>query len=312
MARQLPPLNALRAFEAAARHLSFTRAAEELHVTQAAVSHQVKALEAYLGTPLFRRQNRAILLTDAGQSYLPHVREALDAIAQATTTLLARRERGPLRVTTLQSLAAKWLLPRISRFRAAHPDIDVLLSTSVEQADLHRGEFDAALRFSRGGEPDLETTHVMDEAIFPVCSPGLRDGTPPLRAPADLRHHTLLQDQVHDTRDDPGWHIWLAQAGVRDVDPNRGPGYSDSSLVLQAAIAGQGVALARRALVLDDLAAGHLVVPFGPALATGFKYWFLTTRAKARDPRVRAFRAWLLQQVDEARLDRNIETPVPC
>ncbi|RDD63755.1 transcriptional regulator GcvA [Ferruginivarius sediminum] len=303
MSRRLPPLNALRAFEAAARHLSFTKAAEELFVTQAAVSHQVKALEAQLGLALFRRKNRAILLTDAGQAYLPVVRDAFDNIAEATERLQAGEDDGPLRITTLQSFAAKWLLPRLSRFRAVHPDIDVLLATSEEAVDLHKGDMDAAIRFTELRETDLEMVHLMNETMFPVCSPALRDGTPPLETPVDLRHHTLLQDRCHDSPADPGWRVWMEAAGLRGIDPHRGPGYSDSSLVLQAAVAGQGVALGRRSLAIDDLGAGHLVSPFGPVLRTGYSYWFVCTPAKARDPRVRAFREWLGKQIREERLD---------
>lgn len=297
MARRLPPLNALRAFEAAARHLSFTKAAEELHVTQAAVSHQVKQLEETLGVVLFRRLNRTILLTDAGQAYLPPLREAFDAIATATAEVTARRETGPLRVSVLPSFAAKWLLPRLPRFREAHPECDLLLSASNEVADLHREGIDAAIRFGLGPYPDLEVTPLMREHVFPVCSPRLLEGPRPLRVPEDLKHHVLLQDQVHDTPDDPGWRVWLDAAGVTGIDPARGPGYSDSALVLQAAVDGQGVALSRRSLAQDDLAAGRLIKPFGPDLVSGFSYRFVTTRAGARDPRIRAFRDWLVAQV---------------
>jgi len=310
MPRRLPPLNALRAFEAAARHLSFTKAAAELHVTQAAVSHQVKALEDYLRTPLFRRQNRAILLTDAGQAYLPPVREALDAIAAATAEVTQIRATGPLRISTLPSFAVKWLLPRLPRFHqgrtgeagAGHPD--VMLSTSIETVDLHHDDFDAAIRFTRPRDSDLAVTHLMDDEVFPVCAPTLLTGHPPLEKPADLRHHTLLQDVVNDTCDDPGWHVWLAAAGIPDLDVTYGPGFSDSSMVVQTAIAGHGVALTRHSLVRDDLASGQLVRPFGPRLRTGFSYWFVTTHAKARDPRVKAFRDWLLAEVEAGGFDR--------
>lgn len=305
MARRLPPLNALRAFEAAARHLSFTKAAEELHVTQAAVSHQVKHLEQSLGLPLFRRTNRAILLTDAGQSYLPAVREALDAIAEATERIGSQRQRGPLRISVLPSFAAKWLMPRLARFREEHPNIDVLLSATNELVDLHQEEVDAAIRFGRGTYPDLDITFLMSESVFPVCSPRLLEGAHPLKRPGDLKHHTLLHDEVLGTVDDPDWRIWLAAAGIDDIDPRRGPGYSDSSLVLQAAIAGQGVALARSTLAHDDLLAGHLVKPFGPTLRSGFRYRFVSTRLRARDPRVQAFRGWLLTQIQAEGFDRT-------
>ncbi len=310
MPRHLPPLNALRAFEAAARHLSFTKAAAELHVTQAAVSHQVKALEEYLQTPLFRRQNRAILLTDAGQAYLPPVREALDAIAAATTEVARTRAVGPLRISTLPSFAVKWLLPRLPRFHqnattgGERASPDVMLSTSIETVDLYNDNFDAAIRFTHGRQGELSWTQLMDDEVFPVCAPALMDGPAPLKTPADLRHHTLLQDVVNDTCDDPGWHIWLEAAGVREQDLTFGPGFSDSSMVVQTAIAGHGVALTRHSLVRDDLASGQLVCPFGPRLRTGFSYWFVTTPAKARDPRVKAFREWLLAEIRAGGFDR--------
>lgn len=305
MARRLPPLNALRAFEAAARHLSFTKAAEELHVTQAAVSHQVKTLEDHIGVALFRRRNRAILLTEAGQSYLPAVRDALDAIADATRRVSARRERGPLRISVLPSFAAKWLLPRLPRFRERHPDIDVLISTSTELVDLHQDDIDAAIRFGRGGYSDLDVTFLMGEMVFPVCSPRLLDGPHPLRRPEDLARHTLLHDEVSGAPDDPDWVAWLAMAEVTGVDPERGPGYSDSGLVLQAAIAGQGVALGRTSLAHDDMTAGHLVMPFGPALRSGYTYRMVCTRTKAQDFRVQAFRDWLLEAVRAEGFDRR-------
>lgn len=314
MARRLPPLNALRAFEAAARHLSFTKAAQELHVTQAAVSHQVKGLEDHLQIRLFRRRNRALLLTDAGQTYLPPVRDALDAIAAATEQLHGTRHEGPLRISTLPSFAVKWLLPRLPRFEesalasgvelSTTMNNDVMLSTSLDVVDLHDDNFDAAIRFTHGQNTDLDVTHLMDDAVFPVCAPGLREGPNPLNAPADLRHHVLLQDVVRDTPDDPGWHVWLAAAGLDGMETRRGPGFSDSSMVIQTAIAGHGVALARHSLVRDDLASGQLVCPFGPVIRTGFSYWFATTPGKTRDPRVRAFRDWLLRQIREEGFDR--------
>jgi len=321
MPRRLPPLNALRAFEAAARHLSFTKAAAELHVTQAAVSHQVKALEDYLQTPLFRRQNRAILLTDAGQAYLPPVREALDAIAAATIEVARSRAAGPLRISTLPSFAVKWLLPRLPGFHQGNRDagvsvstqlsVDVMLSTSLDVVDLHHDNFDAAIRFTHADHSELSVTHLMNDEVFPVCAPALLDGDRPLKTPADLRHHTLLQDVVRDTPDDPGWGIWLDAAGVSGLETTRGPGFSDSSMVIQTAIAGHGVALARHSLVRDDLASGQLVCPFGPRIRTGFSYWFATTAAKARDPRVKAFREWLLARIEADGFDRIGQEDAP-
>jgi LysR family glycine cleavage system transcriptional activator len=306
MARRLPPLNAARAFEAAARHLSFTEAAAELNVTQAAVSHQVRALEDWLGLALFRRGNRRIDLTDAGRAYLPELRAGLDRIAAATAAVAERAERGAVHLTTLQSLASKWLLPRLPDFHARCPQIDVLIAATDRCADLHREEVHLALRFTtreRVARQDLVAVHVMDEAIFPVCAPALLAGDPPLAAPADLARHVLLRDCVADTPEDPGWTVWCRSA---DIDPPAaGPerGFSDSALVLQAAIAGQGVALARLSLVRDDLAAGRLVRPFGPVLKTRYAYWAAATPAVAQQPRVRRLIDWLRDQARDQAAD---------
>jgi LysR family glycine cleavage system transcriptional activator len=295
VSRQLPPLNALRAFEAAARHLSFTRAAEELHVTQAAVSHQVKALEQRLGVMLFRRLNRALMLTDPGQAYLPAIRDAFDAIAQATRRLKAQEAAGSLTVSTMDSFAAKWLVPRLGRFRAKQPDIDVRISTSDRLVDFAHEDVDLAIRCGRGDYPGLQVARLLTEDIFPVCSPALVDGDPPLRAPEDLRHHTLLHDNMRQD-----WRMWLMAAGLDDVDPTRGPAFSLSSLVVQAAVDGQGVALGRGALVGDDLAAGRLVRPFTGSLPADFAYYIVYPEVAARQPKIVAFRDWLF---DEARRD---------
>ena len=291
MARRLPPLNGLRAFEAAARHLSFTRAAEELNVTQAAVSHQVKALEARLGIALFRRLNRALRLTEAGQAYLPAVRDAFDAIAEATGRLEAHRSGGVLTVTTLDSFAAKWLVPRLGRFRAGHPDLDVRISTSDGMVDFARDDIDLGVRYGGGQYPGLHTVRLMTEDIFPVCSPALLDGDRPLASPADLRHHTLLHD---DMRED--WRMWLLAAGVGGVDPTRGSAFSHSHLVVQAAVDCQGVALGRGALVAEDLAAGRLVRPFDISLPAKFAYYIVCPEATAEQPKIVAFRDWLLEE----------------
>ncbi|MFQ5776138.1 MAG: transcriptional regulator GcvA, partial [Kiloniellaceae bacterium] len=295
MARRLPPLNALRAFEAAARHLSFTRAAEELHVTQAAVSHQIKALEEALGVKLFRRFNRRLMLTDAGQLYLPGLSEAFDRIHAATQRLRAEEASGPLKVSVANSFAAKWLLPRLPAFRARHPDIDVEVSASDRLVDFTRDDVDMGIRYGLGRYPGLRVELLMEDMIFPVCSPRLMEGAHPPRAPGDLRHHTLLHDEVPQD-EFPDWRAWLAAAGVAGVDAQRGPRYSHSSLVIQAAIDGQGVALARGSLVGLDLEAGRLVQPFGPALTSNFACYVVSPVATAERPKIKAFREWLFEQ----------------
>jgi LysR family glycine cleavage system transcriptional activator len=298
--RRLPSLNALRAFEAAARHLSFTKAAAELNVTQAAISHQVKSLEEQLGLRLFRRLNRRLLLTDAGQTYVSGLTVAFDGIAEATERATAERSGGNLRISTLPSLAAKWLLPRLSRFRARHPEIDVLVSASHGLADFRRDDLHLAIRYGKGNYPGLETVPLMDDEIFVVCSPKLLDDGPPLRTPADLRHHTLLHDtSVEADRRD--WRVWLERVGETEVDPDRGPGFSDSNLIIEAVMAGEGVALTRRSLAADDLAAGRLVIPFGPITPSTNRYYIAYPRANAELSKVRKFIQWLLDEVEADR-----------
>ncbi|MFQ5995526.1 MAG: transcriptional regulator GcvA, partial [Acidiferrobacterales bacterium] len=257
MARRLPPLNAVRAFEAAARHLSFTKAAEELHVTQAAISHQVRALEGYLGFKLFRRLNRALVLTEEGQTYLPPVKRVFDQLFEATKRLTESESRGRLTVSVLPSFAARWLVPRLGRFREAHPDIDVRVAPAAELVDFARDDVDVAIRYGRGRYLGLRVDRLMTEDIMPVCSPALLKGAKVLKRPSDLAHHTLLHDEDHGD-----WRTWLIAAGAKDVDATRGTVFTDSGMLIQAAVGGQGVALARGALAADDLAADRLVRPF--------------------------------------------------
>jgi LysR family glycine cleavage system transcriptional activator len=298
IARRLPPLNAARAFEAAARHLSFTLAAEELSVTQAAVSHQVRALEDWLGVQLFHRANRRIELTEAGRAYLPGLRDGLDRIAASTAAVADQARRGPLHISALQSLTARWLLPRLPGFYERYPDQDVLLAAGDRPVDLHLEDFHLAVRFTtreRAEAQGLVATYLMDEAIFPVCAPALAAGAPALRTPADLSAQVLLHDKVDDTAEDPGWTVWCQAAGIAVPDaPARH--FSDAALVLQAATAGQGVALARLSLVREDLASARLVRPFGPVVRTRFSYYAVATPVLAQQPRVRAMVDWLVDQ----------------
>jgi len=292
MARRLPPLNALRSFEAAARHLSFTKAANELNVTQAAVSHQIKGLEEALGVKLFRRLNRALLLTEPGQSYLPAVRDALDTLAAATERITRHDETGILTVSALPSLASIWLVPRLNRFLEANPDIQVRLDASEQLVDFGNGDVDVGSRYGRGDYPGLHTERLMTEDIFPVCAPSLPRPDRPLARPEDLKHHTLLHD---DLRLD--WRMWLMAAGVDGVDPTRGLTFNASDMVIRAAIEGQGVALGRSALAADALADGSLIKPFDVILPADFAYYVVCAEADVDRPKVRAFRDWLFSDV---------------
>lgn len=290
---RLPPLRALRSFEAAARHLSFSKAADELFVTPAAISHQVKALEDWLGLTLFKRMNRAVMLTDEGQSYLVGIREGLEVIRIATEKVMKQDAAGSLHVNTLPSFAARWLLPRLSRFREEYPDIDVRLSASDQLTDFNREEVDVVIRYGHGNYPGLRVDKLLTEDVmFPVCSPSLLKGEHPLRNPEDLKYHTLLHD---DMRID--WQTWLALAGVKDVDPKKGPSFNDSSMVLTAAMEGQGVALGRSTLAADDLMAGRLVQPFNVhAIKAHHAYYIICPEETADRPRITAFRNWLMKE----------------
>ena len=285
----LPPLAALRAFEAAARHLSFTRAADELHVTQTAISHQIRGLEERLGVRLFRRLPRGLVLTDEAQRYLPAVRDAFARLEAATAELLARRTGGPLTASVLPSFAAKWLVPRLGRFRAANPDIDLRISTSQHLVDFAREDVDIGLRMGRGHYPGLRVDRLFGETLVPVCSPALLAGEAPLRRPQDLKHHVLLHED-----DETGWRLWLELAGVEGVDVSHGLTFTDAAMSVQAAAEGQGVALARTALAAWDIAAGRLVRPFDVSMPHDLAYYLVCPEASAERPRIAAVRAWLL------------------
>ncbi len=301
MAERLPPLNALRSFEVAARHLSFTKAAAELNVTHSAVSHQIKALEDWLGVTLFRRINRGLVLTDSGQAYLKPVRESFQRLGEATRRLRAKERSGPLTVSVMPSFAGKWLVPRLRRFRERHPDIDVRISATSQLTDFDRDDVDIAVRYGRGRwADDLRVELLMRESMFPVCSPKLLEGPIPLKTVADLRHHTLLTD--YDWRLD-FWQLWLDAAGVVDVVPQHGLSFNYANLMLQAAIDGLGVGLSQNTLARDDLVAGRLVKPFDITLPTDYAYYVVAPELTADRPKIVAFRNWLLDEAGIGRAD---------
>jgi len=293
MSRRLPPLNALRAFEAAARHLSFTRAAEELFVTQAAVSHQVKALEDWLGAKLFHRVNRGLRLTEEGQDYMPTLRDAFDAMAAATERLMRVESGQRLTLSTTDSFAAGWLVPRLKRFRARHPEIDVRLTTTDVSVDFARSDVEMSIRYGTGPWPGTETIKLFEEEIFPVCSPKLLEGEHPLREPADLRFHTLLHDDMTVT-----WENWIKAAGVAGVDAERGPLYMHSNLVTQAAIDGEGVALGRSRLIAREIDEGRLVRLFELSLPSAFSWFVVYPEASRQRPKIIAFRDWVFEEAE--------------
>ena len=311
MSYRLPPLNALRAFEAAARHLSFRKAAEELHVTPAAISHQMKILEEQLGVQLFRRLTRAIELTEVGRSFLPKLREGFDAFAQAVERVRAFENTGILTVAVAPSFAVKWLIPRLYRFVTAHPDIDVRISANMRLVDARRrdsqanltreneidGDADIDIRFGSGKYPHCRVDKLFQVSLTPLCSPRLLEGMRPLRKPQDLRYHALLHDDTLDVSEGrPDWAMWLKAAGAEDVDASRGPHFNHSILGLEAAIDGLGVLLGNKELAAHDLATGRLVAPFDLTLEMNLAYYVVSPEATADRPKVALFRDWLLSE----------------
>jgi LysR family glycine cleavage system transcriptional activator len=295
MSARLPSLNGLRAFEAAARHLSFTNAAAELNVTQTAISHQIRRLEEELGIRLFIRQNRALALTPQASDYLPGVRAAFNDLRLATDRLLRKDNDHVLTVSTLASLAAKWLLPRLSAFQEAHPDIDVRITTSTSMVDFKNGDVDAAIRYGRGRWPGLRADWLTADQVFPVCSPALLQGDRPLRTPEDLVHHTLLHSSGGY---DDDWRLWLTAAGLpADISKQPGLSFDMIFMTLQAAIDGLGVAVGRTTYVEGDLAKGRLVVPFKISLPADAGFYLVSPEAAANTPKLKAFREWLLASV---------------
>jgi LysR family glycine cleavage system transcriptional activator len=292
MTARLPSLNGLRAFEAAARHLSFTVAASELNVTQTAVSHQIRRLEEELGIRLFVRQNRALALTPEAKDYLPGVRAAFNDLRLATDRLLRRDDDHVLTVSTLASLAAKWLLPRLSTFQESHPGIDVRITTSPGLVDFRNGDVDAAIRYGRGHWPGTRAEWLTADELFPVCSPALLEGDKPLRCPEDLVHHTLLHSSGGY---DDDWRLWLTAAGLpSNISKQPGLTFDLIFLTLQAAIDGSGVAMGRTSYVEADIAKGRLVVPFKVTLPADAGFYLVSPEAKADPPKLRAFRQWLI------------------
>lgn len=301
MARPLPPLNALRAFEAAGRHLSFTKAAAELNVTPAAVGHQVKALEALLEVRLFRRLTRALRLTDAGQAALPTLSQGFVKLAQGVEQMRAHCESGVLTISVSPSFGAMWLLPRLERFRIRRPDIEIRIDGTDRLVDLARDDADVALRYGPGGYNGVRVDCLFSQVNTPVCSPALLSGEHPLRQPDDLRHHTLLHVEWKDA--EASWRMWLLAAGLQDIDPTRGPRFTMENMAVQAALDGHGVALIGDILVADDLAGGRLVRPFDPSFSTplSFSYYLLSAKDSDGQPKVEAFRDWLLEEARASR-----------
>jgi LysR family glycine cleavage system transcriptional activator len=288
MIRRLPSLNALRAFEAAARHGSFTRAALELGVTHGAVSRQVQALETQLGQALFRRSNRKVELTDAGAAYRTEIEGAFDRIAAATVRVAEAGARRMLRVTALPTFTIRWLIPRLSDFQIRNPEIEVRLTTASEKIEALREPVDVIIRGGPERWPGFARTRFLDEGRTPVCSPALLKRTP-LRRPADLKRHTLL----HAATLRGVWPEWLAAAGVPDLATAGELVFEHFYLSIQAAVDGLGVAMGPLSLVAEDLAQQRLVLPFRAPVLPARGYFMYVAEASAKDPATQAFCQWL-------------------
>lgn len=296
MLRRLPPLNALKAFEAAARSESFTRAAEELFVTQGAVSHQVKALEETLGVKLFSRERQRLVMTEAGREYLAVVRDALDRIAVGTERLVQRQTSGVLTVSTSPDFAAKWLVHRLGRFAEAHPGIDLRVSATIQQVDFAREDVDLAVRHGDGNWAGLDAMRLCSEQLFPVCSPKFVSGRNRIAKASDLLKFPLLRLDDWKT-----WARWFDAAGV-SAAAVPGPVLNRASMLIDAAVDGQGIALARTALAAWDLINGRLVKPIDVSLRLSNTYWIVCPKVTSSAPKIATFRDWLLAEAaDDAR-----------
>jgi LysR family glycine cleavage system transcriptional activator len=289
MIARLPSLNALCAFEAAARHMSFTMAAAELNVTQTAISHQIRRLEAELGVTLFLRLKNGLALSEDGQAYLPGVRSAFHALRHSTQQLLESRGSSVLTISTLVSVASKWLLPRLPAFQQAFPDIDVRISATTDLVDFRRGGIDAAIRYGRGEWKGLRADFLMADKVFPVCSPAVATT---LHTPQDLASHTLVQVSGVTAKD---WQAWLSAAGQpAQLADGAKLTFDLAMMAVQAAIDGQGVCIGRSTYVNDDLRAGRLVAPFDLRLQDDLGFYLVTPHETADSTKISAFRQWLV------------------
>lgn len=298
MARTLLPLNALRVFESAARHLSFSRAAEELAVTPGAVSQQIRQLEDIIRAPLFKREAKGLQLSDLGRSAAPLVAEGLDRLRDASALMREPPRRRQVSISVAPSFASKWLMPRMDDFHAHHPEVEVWVSADMTPVAFDQGQIDLAIRYGPGHYPGHVSERLLIESVLPVCAPSLMHGPNAIRAPADLVHHVLLHDMSGDA--DPGrpdWPMWLMARGVRHPDARRGSRFNQSSMLIEAAVAGRGVALAKRTLAQADLAAGRLIAPFHDGGAVvGFAYHVVHPKDRPLSPSARAFTDWLRKQ----------------
>jgi LysR family transcriptional regulator, glycine cleavage system transcriptional activator len=302
MLEQFPGLRSLRAFNAAARHLSFTRAADEMGVTPAAISHQIKELEDQIGVALFTRTSRSMVLTREGEILSSAAAESLDTLSRAVKRIKRLENRKVLKVSASPSIAAKWLVPRLDRFLDQAPGAEVRVDVSTTALDFERDDVDIAIRFGQGRYPGLKSDLLFTDKIFPVCSPRIITKEKPLAQPKDLLRHTLIHlDYEAQGVVWPNWKMWMLAAGISDFDDKRGLHFGQTSLTVQAAIDGHGVALGDSNLVADDLAEGRLVKPFELSLRapSQFAYHVVSPMDTTNNPLVEAFRQWALSEAKE-------------
>jgi LysR family glycine cleavage system transcriptional activator len=302
---RLPPFHALRAFEAAGRHLSFARAADELGVSPAAVSQHIQQMEEFAGQPLFRRLGRRVELTDAGHAALAHVAAAMASLGEA-----ARVMRLPLRgqrvsVSVAPSFAIKWLVPRLERFKELHPDIEVWVSADMGLVDFAVADVDLAIRYGAGGYADAQAQMLLSESVVPICSPSLIEGPEGLKRIEDIPRFALLHDDSPD-RDPscPTWPMWMMARGLDAENARKGLRLNQSSMVIEAAMAGKGIGLAKRQLAAADIASGRLVTPFDAEdTPINFAYWMVWRRGRTLSPGLKAFIDWLRDEAGQAEAD---------
>jgi LysR family glycine cleavage system transcriptional activator len=311
--RPLPPLNALRAFEATARHLSFSKAAEELHVTPAALSHQIRGLEDLLGLKLFIRRARSIELTEAARQIHPGIRSGFESLRVAIDQLDQGRRERVVVVSSTPGLTAKWLVPRLYRFLDQHPDIDTRITASVGYANFAIDGVDIGIRLTSGVHLDLYVEKLSDEWLLPLCSPRLLEADPPLRGPADLPRFNLIQIDLPGVV--PTWDDWMQMAGIEGIDTRRGLRLNVADHALDAASEGAGVVLGYKVVASRDIGLGRLVAPFGPEIPVpGRSYYFVCPKGDEKRPAIRAFRDWVFAEIEETsalleRVTRQLAKP---
>lgn len=302
---RLPPLKAVRYFECAARHLSFTKAADELSVTHSAISHQIKALEEWLGILLFERGARSLTLTEAGRRYLPPVRASFQQLSEASAEMRLFPGGGPLTVSALPSLTSKWLVPRLHDFQNRHPEIEVRISATDRLDPVGEGDVDIGIRYGRGQWPGVDAELLLQDEVFPVCSPKLLTGEVPLKTPQDLVNFKLISDLDWRRAQFDFWPRWLSAAGTPTLELKTNLTFNYSNLMIQAAIDGLGVALGNFMLAGDDLKKGHLVRPFRESVTLDTGYYLIYGKGGLKQAKVKAFRDWVFAQMAAFQSDEN-------